>query len=114
MDTPTSLAMGLPQGTGTGQVPVQPPMAPPGPTPTPDAPDIGANSPAPAGSLTPGTPATPTPPHISALAKIGHIFHTLRGQENQYSYDKDGKLVNNPVDRKPGAVFKDMLAGALM
>lgn len=83
------------------------------------APDIG-------GGPTSGTPANalsgpvsgPDPAlikHVGKLASVGHIFNTLVGTSNDYSIDPNtGKTIATPVHPKPGQMFRNMLAGALM
>jgi len=66
-----------------------------------------------------GGQAQPTAPavslHVGKLAGVGHLFSTLTGRQNVYSIDpKTGQTVATPVPEKPGQMFRNMLAGALV
>ena len=106
-----------PLGTAS-PTPQQIPMAPP---PDPNAPQQ-QSSPL-SGQLTPPAqsqvPALQPDPsaikHVSKLASIGHVFNTLAGTSNDYQVDpKTGQTVATPIKQKPGQMFRNMLAGALM
>jgi hypothetical protein len=105
--------------SGTGSVPgPQVPLAQNPPLPA--APSLGNPTPSgnmPANALS-GAPAGPDPSamkHVSKLASIGHVFNTLAGTSNEYSIDpQTGQTVATPVKQKPGQMFRNMLAGALM
>jgi hypothetical protein len=113
-DLPTS----TPSGPLTpGSLPVGP--MPPADVSTQNSPNAGALTPpaqTPVALAPPQQPAAPAiPPHIGKLAGLGHIFNTLAGGQTQYNVDpKTGQTVSSTVPRKPGQMFRDMLAGALM
>jgi hypothetical protein len=70
-------------------------------------------SPVPA--LQPPTPDPAALKHVGRLASIGHVFNTLAGSANDYQVDpKTGQTVATPIKQKPGQMFRNMLAGALM
>src|SRR5208337_2422867 len=79
------------------------PMAPP---PDPNAPQqqsspLSGQLQAPAQSQVPalsGGPDHSAMKHVSKLASLGHMFNTIA----------------NPTNQKPGQMFRNMLAGALM
>lgn len=110
---------GLPSDSGTAIVPG--PGAPLAQNPPAGAPPNVINAPAggqPLANNLSGAPAGPDPSlikHVSKLAGIGHVFNTLAGTANDYSIDpKTGQTVATPIKQKPGQMFRNMLAGALM
>ena len=110
---------GPPSDSGTAIVPG--PQTPLAQNPPAGAPPNITASPAggqPLANNLSGPAPTPDPTlmkHVSKLASIGHVFNTLAGQANDYQVDpKTGQTVATPIKQKPGQMFRNMLAGALM
>lgn len=120
----------MPNDSNAAPSPTQPQNTPA--TPTPPAP-TGANaalgtSPAPINGATANLPATPSanaapvnPAAVAAQAQgakhaaLGKLASFLLGNENQYvANPQTGQVDTVPVQRKPGDLFRSIVAGALL
>jgi len=100
------------------------PVAPPVEQEDAQAPDIEGGSQTPAsapqvGAAVQGQPAKPAinPAAVADLQRhhaLGKLTAALFGNQVQYSTDPTGKVVSTEVPQKPGALFRHILAGAII